>query len=302
MSMFLKAAALALMVTAVLGGGTAQAKTDLIKNNSVSIAKSYLNNPPAMVFVPKNGKYEADKSGSYNVDVHIHAERRLTAKIWQWRVEEQYTKTLVADNGFQDVDLKTLDKTFHLKIDWNFLKKHEAKARKVCEAHGKPNEKVIKTNNDVRLYYTSTVWAKTKNKGDWEKVAAVIPISIVCMPEPFEVKDVDLKVEYQGSNAKCPVKAVLKAKFTTNKPGKHKIKFLLVRGDGAKQWNTTETFGSGQQSIALWHKNYTFTKSETRKYMIIVQGSPISTNWVPMKATCGEGVGDFKAGPKPNTD
>lgn len=301
MSKFIKAAALALVATAVLGSGAAQAKTDLIKNNSVSIANTYLSNPPAIVFVPKNGKYEADKSRSYNVDVHIHAERRLTAKIWHWQVEEQYTKTLIGDNGFQDVALKTLDKTFHLKIDWNFLKKHEAKARKVCEVHGKPNEKVIKIDNDVRLYYSSTVWAKTKHSADSEKVSAVIPISIVCMPEPFEVKDVDVSVSYKGG-MQCPKEATLNVKFTTNKPGKHKIEFMLARGDGATQWNTVYTFGSGDHSIAVFHKNYTFKKSESRKYMIVVKGSPISSDWVPMKVNCGTGGGGFKAAPKPNTD
>jgi len=301
-SKFLKTAVLVLAASAVLGSAAAEAKVDLLKNESISIAKTYLSNPPAMVFVPKNGKYEAEKTGSYNVKVHFHAERRLTAKIWQWRVEEQYTNTRIADNGFQDVDLKTLDKTFNLKIDWNFLKQHEAKARKVCETHGKPNEKVIKTDNEVRLYYTGTAWAKTNNSSDSSTVAAVIPINIVCMPEPFEVKDVDLKVEYKGSNAKCPVHATLKAKFTTNKPGKNKFTFILVRGDGSKQEIDAETFGSGQQSIALWHKDYTFNKSENRKYMIIVKGSPISTNWVPMKANCGEGIGGFNSAPKPNTD
>ena len=301
MSKFFKTAVLALTASAMLGSAAAEAKVDLIKNESISIAKTYLSNPPAMVFIPKNGKYEADKTGSYNVKVHFHAERRLTAKIWQWEVKEQNTNTVIGSNGFQEVDLKTVDKTFNLKIDWDFLKKHEAKARKVCETHGKPNEKVIKTDNEVRLYYTGTTWAKTNNSADWSVVAAVIPISIVCMPEPFEVKDVDLTIDYQGSNAKCPVKATLKAKFTTNKPGKNKFSFILVRGDGAKQEISAETFGSGQQSIAVWHKNYTFNKSEDRKYMIIVKGSPISTNWVPMKANCGEGIGGFQSAPKPNS-
>jgi hypothetical protein len=116
------------------------------------------------------------------------------------------------------------------------------------------------------------------------------------MPEPFEVKDVELSVKYHGDPFACPVKATLSAKFTTNKPGKNKFSFMLFRDNGMKQVVSSETFGSG---YAVFHKDYTFKKSDSRKYMVIVNGSPISTNWVPMHVNCSAAAGSFSNGSKP---
>ena len=76
--------------------------------------------------------------------------------------------------------------------------------------------------------------------------------------------------------------------------------FVLVRDNGMKQEVNAETFGSGAQSIALWRKNYTFTKTESRKYMIVVKGHKATALWVPVRANCSSGpAGGFSNGPIP---
>jgi len=293
---FLRASLLALATSAVLST-PASAGINLIKNASFGASDSYLNNPPALVFVPKNGKYEVQKSGNHQVKLHLKAEKKWNARITKWEiVETSAGGGMIASNGFASSSLKTLNKTVTLKIGWNKLKHFEAKGRKVCEQHGKPDEKVIKSSKDVRFEFSGYIQAKNKNRTDAWKKLDTVPIRVVCMPEPFAVNDVKLSVKFDGSPLSCPVKATLKAEFKGNKPGT--FKFRIFRGDGATQ-DVTRTIGNaGTVSFA---KHYTFNKSTDRKYLIAVIGHPIATQWVPMKVNCGKKIGGFKAPTKPHT-
>ncbi|WP_299396169.1 hypothetical protein [Pelagibius sp.] len=296
MPKFFRASLLAL-ATSVALIAPASADIKLIKNYSFGPSNSYLNNPPALVFVPKSGKYEMEKPGNYQVKLHLKAEKKWNARITNWEiVETSAGGGMIASHGFAPTSLKKLNKTVTLKIGPNKLKHFEAKGRKVCQQHGKPDEKVVKISKDVRFEFSGYVMAKNKNRIDVRKETDSVSIKIVCMPEPFAVNDVKLSVKFNGSPLSCPVKATLKAEFKGNKPGT--FTFRIFRGDGATQ-DVTRTIGSaGKVSFT---KHYTFNKSADRKYLIAVIGHPIATQWVPMKVHCGKKIDGFKAPTKPHT-
>lgn len=265
-----------------------------IKNASLKASMGNMSNPPTMVFVPKNGKYVAEKKASYIVPLRLKAQKRLTARIYQWNLKEHYSNKLLADHGFNPVSLKKLDKKFQLKVGWNELKHLESKGRKACEQYGKADKKVVKANvKGFRLYYTSVIWAKPKNDAaSWAQVSAIIPMKVVCMPEEFKVTDAKLSVKYHGSSRKCPVKVTVSANFKTNKPGGENIEFLYIRGDGKHMKVKTKT--SGSNGTAFWKKDYTIGHTVNRKYMMTIVGSPLYTGWSSVKVNCKKKSDGFK--------
>lgn len=65
--------------------------------------------------------------------------------------------------------------------------------------------------------------------------------------------------------------------------------------DGAKY-----AYPDGNGGVATWQKKYTFTKTESRKYMIYVKGHKATAMWVPLGAKCSSGpAGGFSNGPIP---
>ncbi|TQV83602.1 hypothetical protein [Denitrobaculum tricleocarpae] len=292
---FSKISLLVLSLGGILVASTpAVSGIDYIKNASLKASMGNMSNPPAMVFVPKNGKYEAEKKGSYIIPIRLKAQKRLTARIYKWNLKEHYSNSLLADHGFNPVSLKKLDKQFQLKVGWNELKHLESKGRKACEQYGKADKKVVKPIvKDLRLYYTSFIFAKPKNDAATSRqVSAVVPVRLVCMPEEFKVTDAKLSVKYHGSSRKCPVKVTVSANFKTNKPGGKNIEFYYIRGDGSHM--TVKTKTSGSKGTAFWKKDYTIGHSVNRKYMLTVINSPFHTGWVPVKISCKKKSDGFK--------
>ncbi len=305
--MFKPIKALALVALASFAvTGSAQARTwGGVDDFAFDIDNSAFGDPVTFVFAPKNGKYEFKEIKGGPIKIRLKGKGYRRSWITEYGIYLGYgvQGKEIATSGTQKGHWESFDKKVSLKPTRSLLKSYEAEALKQCQQHGKLDEKVVKA---VPIPFTGKLRAEGKNL---LKSAANPPKWVknnfhyaraVCLPEPFMVKDVDVSVNYKGG-MQCPKEATLNVKFTTNKPGKHKIEFMLVRGDGAKQWNTVYTFGSGDHSIAVFHKNYTFNKSTSRKYMIIVKGSPISSDWEPMKVTCGTG-GGFKAAPTSNNN
>ncbi len=202
MSRFLRTSLLALSLGAVFAGSpSANADIYYFKNSSLNVAQGNMSNPPVLVYTPKNGKYEADKTGSFIVPIRLTAEKRLRARIYKWNLKEATSGTLLADNGHSNIWVKKIDKKYSLKVGWNELKHLESAGRKICEQHGKPDKKVIKPGSSkTHLYYEAYVYAKPKNKhGSTARMAQILPVKVVCMPEKFKVTDAKLSVKYHGS-------------------------------------------------------------------------------------------------------
>lgn len=302
MSTLLRVTAAALVSTVVFSSA-ALAAGDYVKNHSLQIDQGVLSNPPVIVYVPKNGKYQAQKEGSYSIKMRWKAQRRLAARIIWWQLDNLTNNVVVDSSGFSSVSLKKLDKTIVYPVSWNQLKHFESAGRKVCEKHGDPDKKIIKTSKDIRFKFIGSVKAKPKRKSAVTDLdmsfPAYLPVRIVCMPVPFKITEAKLSVKYHSNPNKCPVRVTLKAAFKGNKPGS--FKFNLYRGDGEFQ-NVTRTIGSTGK--ANFSKDYTFTGSIDRKYMVAVLPSGASTGWVPMKVNCGKkpAGGGFQTAPKPHNN
>ena len=138
------------------------------------------------------------------------------------------------------------------------------------------------------------------NGGDVTRQAK-FKVKITCkayVPPPLALNNTLFMAYTHGSNG-CPRKATVEAQFYTNRAGK--IEFMLFRDDGAKQKIAVNTTKKESGIFhAYWSKNYNFTKSVDRKYMIVVLGHKYSSQWKPIVIKCG--VQNDNPGPDAVTD
>lgn len=228
---------------------------------------------------------------------------RLKAKKYRRAVITEYKiystgRQVIADNGFQKGLWRVFDKTFEFKDPRSF-KNDEAKALRLCQQHGDPKEKKA---YDLRMHFGAWMNSEGKNAstppGKFEKQAAgqYYNAKVVCMPEPFEVKDVDLTVKRKGSPISCPAEVTLTAKFKANKAGK--FTFRLYRGDGA--FRDVDQF-IGNTGVGTYKHTYTFKQKTNRKYLVVVlDNQKVVSPWVPMVVNCSSNSGGgLSTGPRP---
>lgn len=296
----LKPLALAAVATLALAG-VAEAGIGGIKSASVDVAGSVMHNPTTLVFAPKDGKYEFKELTGGPVQVRMTADTSLRAWISRYQLRlNSWDGPTLADSGWGDLKKDKIDKTVSFKPTREMLKALESAGRKFCNAKGSPSKKVLE-KKWVKMY--SLIESGGKNIMQYPRFVQrypSFPAYIACMPAPFEVNDVQLSVQYEGSSRDCPVNATLQAKFKTNKPEKKQFTFVLVRDNGMKQEVTKYAYPQGNGGVATWQKKYTFTKTEKRKYMIYVKGHKATAMWVPVGANCSSGpAGGFSNGALP---
>lgn len=145
------------------------------------------------------------------------------------------------------------------------------------------------------------------NGGDVTRMAQ-FKVKVTCkayVPPPLALNNT-LFMAYTHGSKGCPRKATVEAQFYTNRAGK--IEFMLYRNDGAKQKISINTTKKESGIFhAYWSKNYNFTKSVDRKYMIAVLGHKYSSQWKPIVVKCGvqndnPGPDTVTDAPKPNND
>ena len=301
----LKPLALAVVATLALTGAT-EAGYGGIKQKTASfkVLDSVMHHTTTMVFAPKNGKYEFKEMQGGPLQVHLKAEKARRAWISRYYIALGSSMGLkLIDTGWGDLKDEKVDKSFSFNLTRQMLKSIETEGRNFCNRKGNPNETVLeKTSIKVfaRVESGGNNIAMTTNSLDSYTANRYAPIYIACMPEPFEVTDVQLSVKYEGNSRNCPVNATLQAKFKTNKAEKKQFTFVLVRDNGMKQEVTKYAYPEGNGGVATWQKKYTFTKTESRKYMIYVKGHKATAMWVPVGANCSSGpAGGFSNGPIP---
>lgn len=160
-----------------------------------------------------------------------------------------------------------------------------AAGKAACAKHGGASVKNVEVKLPLQMRVTFADGRKTR---EFTKDANV-PAVFVCAAQPSR-KTVDLQLEKLKVYT-LPVKPAcgepvrMVAEFWTNKPGT--VSFQYVRGDGEKQNAsvTTEKVNGGYAK--RWGKTYTFSQSESRKYMVVVNGHKASSNWVPIDVNCG---------------
>jgi len=296
----LKPLTLAAVATLALTGAAEAAG---IKNASFELQSSVFNHPLTLVFAPKDGKYELKEIEGGSIQARLQADKIGRGWIASYHINlhSRNGQTLVS-SGWEDLKAKKVDKSFTFKLTKDLLKPQVAEGRKFCNENGNPLKKVVKKRS-LGIYATVKAGMKDVTLAVGKSVVYInrgMNYSIACMPAHFEVNDVQLSVKYEGNSRDCPVKATLQAKFKTNKPEKQQFTFVLVRDNGMKQEVTRYAYPQGNGGVASWQKSYTFTKTESRKYMIYVKGHKATAMWVPVGANCSSSpAGGFSNGPIP---
>lgn len=158
------------------------------------------------------------------------------------------------------------------------------------EGLGDPSDKYWKTTTD-------------------HAVTKQIVVTVQCdpvpprVPTPMKISSMQFKHSVYKPDGKCPAEVTLRATFVTTKPGD--IRFTLYRGDGARRNIKVTAKKQSAGHYGSWIQKYTFSKSESRKYMIVVKGHPLSSHWEHINIDCGlvnDGVAedDFKNPARPD--
>lgn len=84
----------------------------------------------------------------------------------------------------------------------------------------------------------------------------------------------------------CPGNGKLTAWVQTNKPGT--IDILLVRkgGNVAGPYSVTTVKGANGVIMGSYSQNLAIHHAINAEYRVVVAGSPVTSNWVPLVATC----------------
>lgn len=274
---------------------------------------STLSEMPTFVFTPKNGAWIFEEKGSTGFRFRIKAKRaRRYVRIHGYEVTALHLgsggRSTLYKTGAAPLHLKSLDKTVQSQITWQHLKPLAGKARKICETHGNPAKKVVKS---IQLTLWPTFALGNKDYagspgGVWSDQTHLKHISytynysqdikplsarVVCKAAPFEVKSADVSVTYKGNPQNCPVEAWLKVKLKANKAGK--TEFLLTRDNGMNQ---KVTLNFGADGIGKWQKKYSLNQPTQRKYLVTVLGHKVSTPWRSMTACLFRSGGGLTTG------
>ncbi|WP_299396168.1 hypothetical protein [Pelagibius sp.] len=301
MSRLLKMTLLALtaaapLVTGVLSG-PALAASGGMKN--VSFSATPVGDPPTLVFQEKNGKYVLGKGGpKATIKFRVKGEKRGRFRIVSYHLFNETSNNRIT--LVRNFSVKKLDKTIMHEIKPAELQSYADHGRKICEDEGDLQQeirKTIKPGLTYRLDLQALIKQIGRDASSYRSAHASVPVRIICKPEPLRVIDADLSVTFDGSPLSCPVKATLKAKFKTNKPGT--FKFNLYRGDGEFQ---TVTRTAGESKTVTFTKHYTFKKPTNRKYLVATIPSGASSGWVPMRVNCNNKTDGFQTAPKPNSN
>lgn len=294
----------------------AQADFYTAKNVSLAPQSSNLGDIPAVVFTPKNGQWVFEEKGASTVRLRLKARRgALPFRIHGYRVHAQIgsgTRVNLHQTGAAALHLKRLDKTLQKQLTWQDLKPLAGKLQKVCQTHGDPAKKVVKSA-DLTLVAILALGHKNYSGGPggvWNDTSQLqqtpytsghikdiktLPVRVVCRAAPFEVKSAEVTVSYKGNPQSCPVEARLKVKLKANKAGK--TEFLLTRDNGMNQKVTVNV---GADGIGTWQKKYNLNQPTQRKYLVTVLGHKVSTPWKTMSACLfNSGGGGLTTGARP---
>jgi hypothetical protein len=282
---FRSASSIAGATLALCVAGSAQAGWDgYIKSNV-----SQFGEPVKLEIVSDGGGYRL-KGNSFQLPIEYRAE--VDSRGRKLRQIDVNVVTVLQGAGKtaglrRDLNQKAAWGKTLLVMNRAHLAPMEAQARKICASHNsaKPKEVAARIPLQMTVYFdpekASHGMARFTKDGD-------VPAVIVCPGQPkresVDLKLTDLKVYTLPAKPACGKPVQLVAEFWTNKPGK--VDFQLFRGDGERQKASVETAKAGKGYVKRWGKSYTFDKSESRKYMILVTGHPASSDWVPINVNC----------------
>lgn len=102
--------------------------------------------------------------------------------------------------------------------------------------------------------------------------------------ESSSIEVSEVKLFTQPHNPVCGEPVRIIAEIHTNKPGA--VEFMLHRKEGRSQRASLTTQKSEHGYVERWQRQYVYKYSVRREYRIVINGSKISTNWMPVSVSC----------------
>lgn len=260
---------------------------------------------PTMEFKHQGGKYVWDEKA---ISTTFSASANTNNNGIHW-YGDLYIKShgpggSASFTGHVPVDVKTWSLQGPITFPVNFLKTYQSNFSSYCDSHG-GSEKIVKSGLTILFSALQAYGDKTKgmnaeevyegaafDQGPFAARSVTMPVTVVCGPKakplPPKVSLLEMKLYTIPARPVCGKPVVVMAEFFVNYPGP--LNFQYWRNNGDHQ-NATVTAASavpvGQHRyMQRWSKTYTFPKSESRKYRIVAQGSPLTTGWVDVSVHC----------------
>ncbi len=101
----------------------------------------------------------------------------------------------------------------------------------------------------------------------------------------------EVKLFTLPQNPVCGEPVQIIAEIHTNKPGA--VEFMLHRKEGRNQRASLTTRKTEHGYVERWQRQYVYKYSVRREYRIVINGSNLSTNWMPVSVSC-EHAGTYK--------
>jgi len=174
----------------------------------------------------------------------------------------------------------------------------------LCASHDGPGEKRVDTTIPLQMkvtYLSTNQFAPGTGLDSFAREGSV-PATIVCEAKPKsppKVSLMQLKLYTIPARPVCGKPVVVMAEFFVNYPGPYNFKYFRDNGDHQDTSVTAASAVPVAQNLYMqrWSRTYTFTRTENRKYRIVPQGSPLTTDWVDVSVHCTGGI----ATPQANT-
>lgn len=268
------AAAVIFMVSA------AEAKITEMKFHVVT---TQLDDVPYMEMVHDGSAYSwASESRNFNIRTKVLIKsvfnrffaagilvKRTNASLWKMPSHKTFK--------YESLDATTIGKAILSPF------KNDAKA--LCDVFGGDKKVVRDMDIDLRMWVDYVSGPSVKG---------ILPVRVVCMPKkvptrtPVAFKVSSVKLYTIPAKPVCGKPVTLVTEIHSNKPGK--VDFTLHRKDGEQQQASLTTEKAGSAYVKRWSKQYVYTSSIKREYLVVVKGHPFSTNWVPIEVKCGVGA------------
>ncbi|MCR9139828.1 MAG: hypothetical protein NXI27_27800 [Alphaproteobacteria bacterium] len=277
----------ALVLSSPLAAVEAMAKIKVVKHHFV---QSNFEDYPVMEMKFSGGKWKwINKGKVFKPRVKLYF--KSTTKV---DFAKLYTKKggIALWSSAAGYKTKKFEKLVKVSVGAVALSPQLGKARSVCKSSGGA-KKVVK---DIAV---NTIFVATDNKTVTHHAKASTKpmlMKVVCQSKlpngntnsagtsKFKFAVANVSLHTVPANPVCGKPVKLVANFQATGPGK--VNFMLFRGDGAKQNASVMISKNGNGYMKHWAKSYKFSKTTKRKYMIVVKGHKVSTNWVPLKVQC----------------
>jgi hypothetical protein len=266
---------------------------------------SQFGEPVQLVMQSVDGDYRL-KSANTVVPISYEAGYKGTfSHLRQVDVEVRHiTKGKGSAHGLRR-DISDKDKVWgnaNLQMTRAHLAPMEKLGEDLCAGHQGPGLKKVDTTIPLTMivgYLDNS--ASGVGGGSFTREGSV-PATIVCEAPPKappKVALMQLKLYTIPARPVCGKPVVVMAEFFVNYPGPYNFKYFRDNGDHQDTSVTAASAVPVAQNLYMqrWSRTYTFTKTENRKYRIIPQGSPLTTDWVDVSVHCAGGI----ASPQANT-